>query len=100
MSTVIKATIYEKYIYSNNGHKRLGLLENEIETRFFSSFEKYQEWYETFKSKLWQDDQNKFDLAEGTYVRLEEIPMDNIDAPASLTVHATFRKDSSYNYVA
>ena len=67
MSTVIKATIYEKYIYSNNGHKRLGLLENEIETRFFSSFEKYQEWYETFKSKLWQDDQNNFDLAEGTY---------------------------------
>ena len=48
---IIKATIKERYIFSDKGIIRQGLHEINHDIRYFSNREKFHEWYETFKEK-------------------------------------------------
>lgn len=95
---IIKATIKERYIFSDKGIIRQGLHEINHDIRYFSSREKFHEWYETFKDKLWEDDPSKVDLAEGIYVETEELDLDNTAPPRRLQTFATFREGTSYYY--
>ncbi len=96
---MIKATLFERHKYNTpNSIKRL--LEKELDVRFFSSREKYQEWYDTFKDKLWEDDKSKVEMGEGIYIRVEEIDVDNTSEPKRLALQATFRNGVSYFYAA
>jgi hypothetical protein len=95
---MIKAELKERYIYSENGMKRLGLHEITLETRYFSSEDKYHEWLGTFKKKLWEDDPKKVDLVEGVYVEKQLLNVDDVSEPHRMNVYATFREGTSYNY--
>lgn len=95
---IIKATIKERYIFSDKGIIRQGLHEINHDIRYFSSREKFHEWYETFKDKLWEDDPGKVDLAEGIYVETEELDLDDTSPPRRLQTYATFRDGTSYYY--
>lgn len=97
---MIKAELKERYIYSENGVKRLGLHEIILETRYFSSEEKYQEWYLTFKDRLWEDDPKQVDLVEGVYVVKTVLDVDNVTPPSRINLHATFRNGTSYRYAS
>lgn len=96
---MIRARIIEKYIKSSSfGMKRSGVEKIVHEERFFSSMEKFHEWYNTFKDKLWEDDPAKVDLVEGIYVQTEEVVLDDTTAPERVRLYATFRPDVSYRY--
>jgi hypothetical protein len=97
---MIKAELKERYIYSENGVKRLGLHEIILETRYFSSEEKYQEWFNIFKDKLWEDDPKKVDLVEGIYVEKTLLNVDDVSAPHTMNLYATFREGTSYRYAS
>ncbi|MDW7692892.1 hypothetical protein R9C00_10825 [Flammeovirgaceae bacterium SG7u.111] len=95
---LIKASIIEKYIKSERGIKRSGIETVLIETRFFSSMDKFHEWYDTFKEQLWEDNQEKVDKVEGVYVKTEELTIDDVNAPSKINQYATFRPGVSYRY--
>ena len=96
---MIKARIIEKYIKSSSqGMKRSGIEKIIHEERYFSSMEKFHEWYDTFKEKLWEDDPSKVDLVEGIYVQTEELIVDDLTPPERVRSYATFRPDVSYRY--
>lgn len=95
---MIKATLFERHASANNSAKRL--VEKELDVRYFSSMEKFQEWYNKFKVKLWEDDKSKVDMVEGIYVRTEEIVLDNTAEPKQISLQATFRNGVSYYYAA
>lgn len=97
---IIEATIKERYIFSDRGVIRQGLHEINHDVRYFSSREKFHEWYETFKDKLWEDDSSKVDLVEGIYVETKEIELDNVEPPKRLQTYATFRNGTSYHYAS
>lgn len=96
---MVKATLFERYKYDTpNSIKRL--LEKELDVRYFSSKDKFQEWYDTFKEKLWEDDKTKVEMAEGIYIKVEEIDLDDTSQPKRLAFQATFRDGVSYFYAA
>ena len=97
---MIKATLKERYISSENGiaHERIKELIHE--TRIFSSEAKFEEWIRTFKHQLWQDDPAKVKLVEGIYVDKQNIKVDDITPPVKLSQYATFRRGVSYYYAS
>ncbi len=95
---LIKASIIEKYIKSERGIARAGVATSVIETRFFSSMDKFHEWYDTFKEQLWEDNKEKVDKVEGIYVKTEELKIDDTSVPAKINQYATFRPGISYKY--
>lgn len=97
---MIKATLVERYIKSENRVKRSKVEEIVHEVRYFSSMEKFNEWYDTFKAELWEDDKTKVDLTEGIYVRTEEVKLDNVEKPAKIRQYATFRNGVSMRYAS
>ena len=97
---IIKAVIKEKFIYSDKDAPRQGLYELDHDVRFFSSEEKYQEWYDSFRKDLWEDLPGTKDLREGVYVEKFYIPIDDITPPSRLQKYATFRKGISGYYDA
>ncbi len=97
---MIKATLKERYILSADGIKRQRTEEIIHEVRYFSSMEKFHEWYDKFKAKLWEDDPKKVDMVEGVYVVTEKIKADDISKPETLSKYASFREGVSYFYAA
>lgn len=97
---MIKAELKERYIYSDSGVRRQGLHEIILETRYFSSEEKYQQWYNSFKNKLWEDDPKKVDLVEGVYVEKTLLSVDDTSEPVRINLYATFRDGTSYKYAS
>jgi len=95
---MIKAQIIERYIMSTQARKHSKLEEIVHETRYFSSMDKFHEWYDSFKHQLWEDDKTKVDLAEGIYVKTQEVAIDNVEPPKRLRLYATFRNGVSYKY--
>ena len=93
-----KAQLIEKFIRSDKGHKRNSLESIVHETRYFTTKEKFNEWFDTFKADLWEDDATKVNVVEGIYVKTEEIKMDNIEKPERLKLYASFRTGISYKY--
>ena len=53
---MIKAELKERYILSAGGIKRQRVEEIVHETRYFTNMDKFHEWYDKFKAKLWEDD--------------------------------------------
>lgn len=97
---MIKATLKERYISSENGIAHEQLKEIVHETRIFSSEQKLDEWLQTFRHQLWQDDPAKVKLVEGIYVDKQEIKVDDTTPPAKLRQYATFRRGVSYYYAS
>lgn len=97
---MIKATLKERYISSENGIAHEQIKEIIHETRIFTSDERFNEWIQTFKQQLWQDDPNKVKLVEGIYVDKQYIPVDDTTPPRHIRQYATFRKGVSYYYAA
>ena len=97
---MIKATIKERYISSENGIAHEHVKEITHETRLFSTESHYDAWLQTFKHQLWQDDPAKVKLVEGIYVIKEEVEVDNIAPPRKICQYATFRRGVSYYYAA
>ncbi|MEQ9438488.1 MAG: hypothetical protein RIG62_05550 [Cyclobacteriaceae bacterium] len=97
---MIKATIRERYISSENGIAHEQVREIIHESRIFSTEEKFDEWLQTFKHELWQDDPAKVKLVEGIYVDKQEVKVDDTTAPKRLRKYATFRKGVSYYYAS
>lgn len=95
---MIKATLFERHISPSKEVKQL--LEKELDVRYFSSMEKFLEWYDKFKEKLWEDDKSKVDVAEGIYVKTEELIVDDINEPKHVSKQAKFRDGVSYFYAA
>ncbi len=95
---IIKAILKEHYIYSDEYGPRQGVREEVLETRFFSSEESFQNWYDSFKDQLWEDTPGSKDLCEGIYVEKQYVPIDNMAPPKELHKHATFRKGISRYY--
>lgn len=95
---MIKATLKERYISSENGIAHEQIKEIIHETRIFTSDERFNEWIQTFKQQLWQDDPNKVKLVEGIYVDKQYITVDNTTPPQQIRQYATFRKGVSYYY--
>ena len=95
---MIKATIRERYISSENGIAHEQVKEIIHESRIFSTEEKFNEWLQTFKHQLWQDDPAKVQLVEGIYVDKQTIKVDDTTPPRKLRKYATFRKGVSYYY--
>jgi len=95
---LIRAVIKEKFIFSDKDISRQGIKEIEHEARFFSSREKYDEWYQTFKDKLWEDKPGTKDLREGVYVETTHIHVDDTSEPERIQKYATFRKGISHYY--
>ncbi len=97
---MIKATLKERYISSENGIAHEQIKEIIHETRIFTSDERFNTWIQTFKDQLWQDDPNKVKLVEGIYVDKQYILVDDTTPPRQLRRYATFRKGVSYYYAA
>jgi hypothetical protein len=97
---MIKATIRERYISSENGIAHEQVKEIIHESRIFSTEEKFNEWLQTFKHQLWQDDPAKVQLVEGIYVDKQIIKVDDTTPPKKLRKYATFRKGVSYYYAS
>lgn len=97
---MIKATLKERYISSENGIAHEQIKEIIHETRIFTSDEQFNEWIQTFKQQLWQDDPNKVKLVEGIYVDKQYITVDDTTPPRQIRRYATFRKGVSYYYAA
>ncbi len=97
---MIKATLKERYISSENGIAHEQIKEIIHETRIFTSDERFNAWIQIFKHQLWQDDPNKVKLVEGIYVDKQYIRVDDITPPRQLRQYATFRKGVSYYYAA
>ncbi|MEM8965204.1 MAG: hypothetical protein AAGE93_02230 [Bacteroidota bacterium] len=95
---MIKATIRERYISSENGIAHEKIKEIIHESRIFTSEEKFSEWLQTFKHELWQDDPAKVKLVEGIYVDKQTISADDTTSPKKIRKYATFRKGVSYYY--
>ena len=95
---MIKATLKERYISSENGIAHEQVKEIIHETRIFSSERKLDEWLQTFKDHLWQDDPAKVKLVEGIFVDQQEIRVDDTTPPKRLRQYATFRRGVSYYY--
>lgn len=95
---MIKATLKERYISSENGIAHEQVKEIVHETRIFSSERKLDEWLQTFKDRLWQDDPAKVKLVEGIFVDQQEIRVDDTTPPKRLRQYATFRRGVSYYY--
>ena len=102
---MIKAVIKERYIHSSPGAVHDHTEEIIHDTRFFSTLEKYNEWYDSFKDQLWMDDLEKVDptktqlkLAEGIFVETSEVALDDMTPPEKLAQFATFRKGVSTPY--
>ena len=97
---MIKATLKERYISSENGIAHEQIKEIVHETRIFSSEQKLDEWLQTFKHQLWQDDPAKVKLVEGIYVDKQKIDVDDTTPPKKLRQYATFRRGVSYYYAS
>jgi hypothetical protein len=95
---MIKATLKERYISSENGIAHEGVKEIIHETRIFTSERQLEKWLQTFRHQLWQDDPAKVKLVEGIYVEKQRIEVDDTNPPAKLSQYATFRKGVSYYY--
>ena len=95
---MIKAQIMEKYIRSASGSPKNGIETIIHEERFFSTREKFNEWVDSFKDQLWEDDPSKVKMVEGVYVTSQELEVDNMDKPKRMVMHATFRNGVSYKY--
>lgn len=95
---LIRARLIEKYIDKSSSLKAKCIKKITHEERFFSSMEKFHEWYDTFKDTLWENDPSKVELVEGVYVHLEELELDNTSKPKSVNSQATFRQEVSYKY--
>ena len=95
---MIQAILKEHYIYSDQYGPRQGVKEEILETRYFSSEEKFKQWYNTFKDKLWEDTPGSKDLCEGIFIEKHYLPVDNMAPPKELQKHATFRKGVSRYY--
>jgi hypothetical protein len=95
---MIRAKIIERYIKSGHERKHAKIEEIVHETRIFSSMDKFHEWYDTFKEELWEDDKSKVDMAEGIYVKTDEVEVDNVAKPKRLRLYATFRNGVSLKY--
>ncbi|GEM_PF-3239467 len=95
---MIKATIRERYISSENGIAHERVREIMHESRIFTSEEKFNEWLQTFRHQLWQDDPAKVKLVEGIYVDKQTISVDDVTPPKQVRKYATFRKGVSYHY--
>ena len=95
---MIKATLKERYISSENGIAHEQVKEIIHETRIFTSEQKLEEWLGTFKQQLWQDDPAKVKLVEGIYVDKQNIAVDDTTPPKKLRQYATFRRGVSYYY--
>ena len=95
---MIKATLKERYISSENGipHDRVKEIVHDV--RIFSTQRKLDEWLQTFQDQLWQDDPTKVNLVEGIFVDTERIIVDNTTPPKKLRQYATFRRGVSYYY--
>nr|WKN36631.1 hypothetical protein K4G66_30165 [Tunicatimonas sp. TK19036] len=97
---MIKATIRERYISSENGIAHEQVKEIIHESRIFSTEQKFDEWLQSFKHELWQDDPAKVKLVEGIYVDKQEIKVDDVTPPKQIRKYATFRKGVSYYYAS
>jgi hypothetical protein len=97
---MIKAKVVERYIKSVNGAPKSKVETIVHEERFFSTQEKFQEWFDSFKAQLWEDDKTKVKLIEGVYIETEEIQLDNMEIPRKLRLYASFREGVSYNYAS
>lgn len=97
---MIKATLKERYISSENGIAHEQVKKIVHETRIFSSEAKFDEWLQTFKHQLWQDDPAKVKLVKGIYVVKQDIKVDDTTPPPKLRQYATFRRGVSYYYAA
>lgn len=97
---MIKATIRERYISSENGIAHEQVKEIIHESRVFTTEQKFNEWLESFKHELWQDDPSKVKLVEGIYVDKQEIKVDDTTPPKRIRKYATFRKGVSYYYAS
>ena len=95
---MIKATIRERYISSENGIAHEQVKEIIHDTRLFSSEEKFNQWLQIFQHELWQDDPTKVKLVEGIYVDKQEVEVDDTTPPQQIREYATFRKGVSYYY--
>lgn len=95
---MIKATLFERHASPLKEVKQL--LEKELDVRYFSSMEKFLQWYDKFKEKLWEDDQSKVDVAEGVYIKTEELLVDDLKEPKQISKQAKFREGVSYFYAA
>ena len=95
---MIKATIRERYISSENGIAHEQVKEIIHDTRLFSSEKKFNQWLQTFQHELWQDDPTKVKLVEGIYVDKQEVAVDDTTPPQQIREYATFRKGVSYYY--
>lgn len=95
---MIKAQIIEKYIRSTGGSMYSGIETIVHEERFFSSRETFNQWVESFKEELWEDDASKVKLVEGVYVTSQEVSLDDMEKPKRIVTHATFRTGVSYKY--
>ncbi len=94
---MIKAEIKERYIQP--GSSREDALQEKIhDVRYFSSLEKFQTWYSTFKEQLWKDDEDKVNMVEGIFVVTTEVAIDDLTPPKTLRQHATFQPGISYYY--
>ena len=97
---MIRATIVERYVKTENGIERSKVDHLIHETRYFSSMAKYKEWFNTFKHELWEDDITKVDLMQGIYVKTEKVELDNVDKPQKVKQYATFRNGISMKYAS
>ena len=95
---MIKAQLVEKYIRSSSSSPKNGIETVIHDERYFSTREKFNEWVDTFKDQLWEDDPSKVKLVEGVYVVSQEIDLDDMEKPSRLVMHATFRNGVSYKY--
>lgn len=97
---MIKAILKERYVFGTKSINHAGVKETILETRYFSSDRKLHEWLDSFKDRLWEHDKSKVDLVEGVYVQIENVEVDDIDAPKVLNKYATFKEGVSQFYAA
>ena len=95
---MIKATLKERYINSEDGRSNQQIKEIIHESRIFSSERALERWLDTFRHLLWQDDPTKVKLVEGIFVDTQTITLDDTTPPAKLRQYATFRQGVSYYY--
>ncbi len=97
---MIRATLKERYISSENGIAHEQIKEIVHETRIFTSDDQFNAWIQSFKHQLWQDDPSKVKLVEGIYVDKQYIAVDDTAPPRQICRYATFRQGVSYYYAA
>ena len=95
---VIRATIIEKYIPDGIEKKDLEIVETTV--RFFSTRDKFHQWFNSFKDKLWEYDPDKVEVIQGIYVKVEEVEVDDMSPPENLGLFAKFNKELSYKYAS